>query len=115
MLNRAAAFVMLVLIPLSAFAAPKGRESTSLQVVSSNTRIHRTASGTVFAYTDLMFIQAKGKKLVYECVLRGNICPLMESGKTYTADQDGAFIYISMNTPEDKKALSVKFKQVGSW
>jgi hypothetical protein len=104
-----------MLIPLSVLAASNGRETTSLQVVSSNTRIHRTASGTVFAYTDLMFTQAKGKKLVYECVLRGNICPLMETGKTYTADQDGRFIYISMSAPEDKKATSVKFKQVGSW
>jgi len=52
---------------------------------------------------------------VYECVQRGNICPLVESGKSYTADREGDFIYISMSSPEMKKAFPVKFKQVGSW
>ena len=40
---------------------------------------------------------------------------MVESGETYTADQDGAYVRITMNTPEDKKAIEVKFKQVGSW
>ena len=115
MLKRGAKIVLLLLIPLAAFAGQKVRETTSVEVVSSNTRIHRTMSGTVFAYTDLMFIQAQGKKLVYECALRGNICPLMESGKTYTADRDGTYIYVVMGTPDDKKPVSVKFKQVGNW
>ena len=40
---------------------------------------------------------------------------MVESGNTYTVDRAGDFIYIPMNTPEDKKTISVKFKQVGSW
>jgi len=115
MLKKAVKYVLLTLIPVVAVAGPKGRETTSMQVVSSNTRIHRTMSGDVFAYTDLMFIQTNGKKLVYECALRGNICPLMETGKTYTADRDGAFMYVEMSQPDEKKPLSAKFKQVGSW
>ena len=113
MLKRTAKIAFLLLIPLSAFATPK--ETTTFQVVSSNTRIHRSTSGSVFTYTDLMLIQVNGKRLVYECVQRGNICPLVDSGKTYTADRDGVFIYISMSSPEVKKAFSVKFRQVGSW
>jgi len=115
MLKKAAKLALLTLIPVVALAGPKGRETTSMQVVSSNTRIHRTMSGNVFAYTDLVFIQTNGKKLVYECALRGNICPLMESGKIYTADRDGAYMYVTMNLPDEKKPMSAKFKQVGSW
>jgi len=80
MLKRTAKIAFLLLIPLSAFATPK--ETTTFQVVSSNTRIHRSTSGSVFTYTDLMLIQVNGKRLVYECVQRGNICPLVDSGKT---------------------------------
>jgi hypothetical protein len=115
MTSKAARIALLVLIPLSAFATPKARETITLQVVSSNTRIHGSFSNTAFAYTDIMFTTFNGKKVVYECVQRGNICPLVESGKSYTANLEGDFIYISMSSPEMKKAFPVKFKQVGSW
>lgn len=115
MLNKIKKIAFLVLIPLSAFATPKVKETITLQVVTSNTRIHGASSRNVFAYTDLMFTQLNGKKIVYQCVQRGNICPMVESGKAYTADKRGGFIYFTMDTPTDKKPLSVKFRQVGSW
>jgi len=115
MLNTAAKIAFLILIPLSVFATPKEKETISLQVVTSKTRIHSAYANNVFAYTDLVFTQFNGKKVVYQCVQHGDICPMMESGKTYTADRAGGFVYFSMNSPDDKKALSVKFKQVGSW
>jgi len=115
MLKTTAKIAFLVLIPLTAFATPKERGTTTLQVVTSKTKIHGSSSGDIFTYTDLMFTQINGKKVVYECVQRGDICPVMESGKTYTADQEGAFIYILMSSPGDKKNHSAKFRQVGSW
>jgi hypothetical protein len=84
MLNQAAKLAFLVLIPLSAFPVPKGRETITLQVISSKTKIH-SSSGNVFSYTDLMFTQINGKKVVYACDQRGDVCPLMESGETYDA------------------------------
>jgi hypothetical protein len=114
MLNRAAKIAFLVLIPLSAFATPKERETATLQVITSKTKIHGASPGNIFTYTDLMFTEVNGKRVVYECVQRGDICPVMEPGKTYTADREGAFIYILMSSPGDKKALSAKFRQVGS-
>ena len=115
MLTRAAQIAFLVFISLSAFAMPKGREVTTLQVVTSKIKIHGTSAGTIFSYTNLMFTQVNGKKLVYECVQRGDICPVLEPGETYTADRQGDFIYILMMSPVDKKALPAKFRQVGSW
>jgi hypothetical protein len=115
MLNKVAKIAFSVLIPLIAFATPKGKETVKLQVVSSKTKIHRSSSGNVFIYTDLMFTLVDGKKVVYTCDQRGEACPLMEDGKTYTADRVGDFIHISMSAPEGKKPFSVKFKQVGSW
>jgi hypothetical protein len=114
MLNRAAKIAILVLIPLSAFAAPKGKE-TSIQVVSLKTKIHNSSSGSLFTYTDLLFTEVNGKRIVYECVQRGDICPLLESGKTYIADQEGSYIYFPMSTPKDNRVFPVKFRQVGSW
>jgi hypothetical protein len=115
MLNKSAKIAVLVLIPFSAFATPKGRETITLQVVSSKTKIHVSSPNNIFSYTDVMFTQVDGKKMVYACDQRGDICPLMESGKTYTADREGNFIYISMRSPEDKKPFSVKYKQVEVW
>jgi hypothetical protein len=114
MLNRAAKIAILVLIPLCAFATPKGKE-TSIQVVSLKTKIHNSSSGGVFTYTNLLFTEVNGKKIVYECVQRGDICPLLESGKTCTADQEGTYIYFPMSTPQDNKVFPVKFRQVGTW
>jgi len=62
-----------------------------------------------------MFAQVNGKNIVYECAQRGDICPVLEAGKSYTADQEGAFLYVSMSSPEDKKDISAKFREVGSW
>ena len=115
MLNKVAKIGFLVLIPLIAFATPKGRETITLQVVSSKTQIHGSSSGNAFIYTDLMFTLVDGKKVVYTCDQRGEACPLMEDGKTYTADRVGGVIYISMSAPGDKKPFSVKYKQLGSW
>jgi hypothetical protein len=110
MLNRAAKIAFLLLIPLSAFAT-----TTTLQVVTSKTKIHNSSGGNIFVYTNLMFTEVNGKRVVYECVQSGDICPMVEPGKTYTVDRKGAYIYVTLNTPEDKKAVSVKFRQVGSW
>jgi len=112
--NRAAVIAVLILAPLSAFATPNGKVTRTFQVDNATTRIHGS-SGTAFSYTDLVFTQIDGKKVVYECVQRGDICPMLEPGKSYTADQDGAFLYVPMTAPELKKAVSAKFKLVGSW
>jgi hypothetical protein len=114
MLNRVTKIAVLVLIPLSAFASPKGKE-TSIQVVSLKTKIHNSSSGSLFTYTNLLFTEVNGKRIVYECVQRGDICPLLESGKTYIADLEGAYIYLPMSTPKDSRVFPVKFRQVGSW
>jgi len=115
MLNSVAKIAFLILIPLSAFGIPKEKGSAKLQVVTSRTKIHGSSPGNIFTYTDLIFTEINGKKIVYECIQRGDICPILESGKTYTADQQGSVIYILMSSPENKKELSAKFKQVGSW
>jgi hypothetical protein len=115
MLNRIMKIAFLILIPLSAFATPKVRETITLQVVTSNTRIHGASTKNLFAYTDLLFAQLNGKKIVYQCVQHGDVCPMMDSGKSYTADRKGAYIYISMGFPDNKKDLFIKFRQVGSW
>lgn len=115
MLSRVAKIALLILMPVSAFAIPKEKGSATLQVVTSKTKIHGSSPGNIFTYTDLIFTEVNGKRVVYECVQRGDICPILESGKTYTADQQGSVIYILMSSPENKKELSAKFKQVGSW
>jgi hypothetical protein len=115
MLIKAAKIACFVLIPLGAFASPKERGTTKLEVVTARTQIHGSSSGNMFSYTNLMFTQVNGKKLVYECAQRGDVCPVLESGQTYTAEQDGAYLYLSMSSPEGKKDLSVRFKLVGSW
>lgn len=120
MFNRIAAIGFFVLIPLSAFATPKtkepkGKETIALQVVSSKTRINSASDRNIFTYTDLMFTQFNGKRIVYECAQRGDTCPMVESGQTYTAERDGAYIHITMAFSDDQKSLPIKFKQVGTW
>ena len=110
MFNKIARIAFFILIPLSAFAG-----TTTIQVVSSNTKVHNNSTGDVFVYTDLVFTKLNGKKVVYECVQHGDFCPMVESGRSYTVEQKGAFIYITMNAPEEKKASAIKFRQVGSW
>jgi hypothetical protein len=113
--NRIAKIAILLFIPLAVVAAPKEKGSTTIQVVTARTKIHGTSSGNIFTYTDLMFTQVNGKNVVYECVQSGDICPVLESGKDYTADVNGIFLYLPMTSPESKKAGSAKFKKVGSW
>ena len=114
MSNRSAKLAVLLLTPLSVLAAPNGKVARTLQVSNSTTRIHGS-SGNAFSYTDLVFTQIDGKKLVYECVQRGDICPMLEPGKSFDAEQDGSYLYIPVTAPELKKAISAKFKLVGSW
>lgn len=83
--------------------------------MTAKTKIHGSSSGDMFTYTNLVFAEVNGKKLVYECAAPGDVCPVMASGETYTATQDGTFVYVPMSSPEGKKDLSVKFKRVGSW
>jgi hypothetical protein len=114
MLNKLARITLVVLIPITALGTPKGKETIQLQVVSSRTRIHGAAPD-VFSYTDLMFTRINGKNVVYECSQRGDECPLVEDGKTYSADRMGNVIFISMTSPEGNRSLRVKYKEVGSW
>jgi hypothetical protein len=115
MLNKIAKIAFSVLIPLIAFATPNGKETIKVQVVSSKTKVHGSSSGNVFVYTDFMLTLVDGKKVMYACAQRGDLCPPMEDGKTYTADRMGNFIYFSMTSPESKKPFSVKYKEIGSW
>jgi hypothetical protein len=115
MLRICATIAFLVLVPLSAFANRKEKGTTKLHVVTARTQVHDSSSGDKFTYTDLMFTEINGKKAVYECAQKGDVCPILEAGETYTVDQDGAVVYVPMTSPEGKKDTSAKFKQVGSW
>jgi len=114
MFNRSAKIAFLVFVPLCVLAAPKEKGTAKVQVVTARTHIH-SSSGNMFSYTGLMFTEVNGKKIVYECAQSGDLCPILESGETYTASQDGRYLYIPMNSPQGKKDVPVKFKQVGSW
>jgi hypothetical protein len=76
---------------------------------------HGTSPSELFHYTDVMFTRVNGKNVMYECVQRGNLCPLMEAARTYTADRAGDFIHISISLPSGNRPISVKYKQLGSW
>ena len=112
---RSAKLLFLVLIPWFVFAAPKEKGAAKVQVVTARTQIHSSSSGNMFSYTGLMFTEVNGKKIVYECAQSGDLCPILESGETYTASQDGRYLYIPLSSPEGKKDAPVKFKRVGSW
>lgn len=103
-----------VCIPLCAIAGPKEKKTTTFEAVRVRTQIHGS-SGKMFTYTNQIFAQINGRRLVYECAQRGDICPVLESGKTYSGDQDGNFLYLAASFPDGQKDLAVKFKQVGSW
>jgi uncharacterized protein (AIM24 family) len=115
MWNKSAKFALLLLIPACALANQKEKGTAKVQVVTARTKIHGSSSGNMFSYTNLMFAEVNGKKVVYECAEPGDICPVLESGRTYVATQDGAFVYLPLNAPAEKKELSVRFKQVGNW
>ncbi|HEV7968329.1 MAG TPA: hypothetical protein VGP19_12205 [Candidatus Acidoferrales bacterium] len=82
MIKRPAGIALLALIPLSAVAVRKLKETVTLRVVRSNTRIHRSSPHNIFSYTELIFAQGNGNRIVYPYVLRGDICPTVESGQT---------------------------------
>jgi hypothetical protein len=115
MLKALAVIILAGVIPIGALAMPKERESIQVQVVSSQRKTHGSPPGEVFHYTDVMFARVNGKNVTYECVQHGNLCPLMDSGKTYAADREGDFIYISMSLPNGNRPISVKYKQLGGW
>jgi hypothetical protein len=116
MLKNPAYIFFFVLIPLCAIAGPKERKTTTFQAVRVRTEIHgSSSSGKMFTYTNQVFAQINGRRLVYECAQRGDICPVLETGKTYSGDQDGSFLYLAASFPDGQKDLSVKFRQVGSW
>ena len=116
MLNRSAKIALVALIPLCALAGPKEKGTAKVQVVTARTQIHNSSSGSMFSYTDLVFTEINGKKFVYECAQSGDICPVLESGQSYTVNQDGQYLYFPMNAPESKKKdIAGKFKRVGSW
>ncbi len=115
--NKVATAVFLLLIPMVVFAAPKNKETASIQVevVSTRTNIHGSPPHDVFSYTDVMFTHVNGKNVVYVCAQKGDACPLMQTGKTYPANQVGDFIYILLTSPDDKKPVPVKYKETGNW
>lgn len=117
MLNRSAKIVFFILVPLCALAGPKEKGTAKVQVVTARTQIHSSSSGNMFSYTNLVFTEINGKKLVYECAQSGDICPVLESGQSYTVNQDGDYLYFPLNAPEAKakKDVAGKFKRVGSW
>lgn len=115
MMSRTARIVFFVLIPFFAFATQKEKPATLLEVVTVRTQVHSSPTGDMFAYTGLIFAQVNGKRLVYECAQKGDLCPVLEAGKAYAGAQDGAFFYIPMSFPNGQKDISVRFKQVGSW
>jgi hypothetical protein len=102
-----------MLMPIILSANAKQRETIQLIVLSSKTQIHGQHPPDVFEYTDLMFTQVAGKHVTYECDQRGDVCPIMEAGKIYSADRIGNEIYISIVV--GKMRTPVKFRQVGSW
>lgn len=120
MLRNPAYIFFFVLIPLCAIAGPKEKskekKTTTFEAVRVRTQIHGSSgSGKMFTYTNQIFAQIDGRRLVYECAQRGDICPVLESGKMYSGDQDGHFLYLASSFPDGQKDLSVRFKQVGSW
>jgi hypothetical protein len=99
-----------------ALATPtnKSAESVQIEVVSTKTNYHGNAPN-VFKYTDVLFARVNGKNLVYACVQRGDECPLMQNGKSYPAERVGGYIYISMDAPDSKKPMPIKFKETATW
>ena len=120
MRNKVARIILSVLIPITIFAAPKEKGTIELKVVSSETNIHSKTKihgfpDVAFVYTSVMFTQVNGTKVILACDQRGDLCPLMESGETYTVNRAGNAIYIPMSFPDEKRSFPVRYKQVGSW
>jgi hypothetical protein len=111
----AATTIALTLTP-AALATPtnKSAEAVQIEVVSTKTDYHGN-SPNVFKYTDVLFARVNGKNIVYACVQKGHECPLMQNGKSYPADRMGGYIYISMDAPDGKKPMPIKFKETATW
>lgn len=114
MLKTVARIILVAAIPIIAFATSNQRGTIDLEVVSSQTKTHGSSPGEVFRYSDVIFARVNGKNVTYECAQRGDVCPVVESGKTYSAEQDGNSIYIEMSLPNGKH-FSARYKQLGGW
>ena len=109
--------IFLVLVPVIGFAAPKSKDATPImfQVISTRTQIHGRPPN-VFSYTDVIFARVDGKNTIFVCDQKGDACPLMETGKTYSGDQVGDYMFLMLDpAPGEKRPTSVRFKQTGSW
>jgi hypothetical protein len=120
MRNKVARIFLSVLIPITIFAAPKEKGTIELKVVSSETKIHSETRihgfpGVVFIYTSVMFTQVNGTKVIYACDQRGDLCPLMNSGETYTVNRAENTIHIPMSFSDEKRSVPIRYKQVGNW
>ena len=117
MSSKTAILVLLMMVSAASIAASKKKgaaESIQFQVKSTKTAIHgRTPN--VFTYTQVMFVEVAGKRIVYSCDVRGDECPIMEAGKTYTADRAGDDIWFTMPVPDEKRPFEVRYKQIGTW
>lgn len=110
MRNKVAALIVFILLPIAVFSTTKERGTLEFKVVSSKLKVHNNG-GPVFTYTSVIFAQVGGMDVVFWCAQKGDLCPLMETGKTYTAERDGDVIYVPMSFPDDQHPLRVKYKQ----
>jgi hypothetical protein len=127
---RIAAIVVLILVPTVVFARQKPnkqRESVVVEVVSSKTKTHVShAWGTglsrnkmpddAYTYTDVFFAIVDEKHVVYSCVERKKVCPLLEPGSKLTVEQVGNSIYIPNPGSSENKPSVAHYELVGgSW
>src|SRR5436305_1244540 len=110
----AAIIVALSLLPIVTFSATKEKGTIEFKVVSFKTKVH-AAQGSIFSYTSIIFAQVGGMNVVLACAEKGDLCPLMDNGKTYTAEKDGDNVFIPMSFPDDKRPMRVRYKQAGTW
>lgn len=115
---RVARFAVAALILMAAsvaFASPKDRQNIQVQVVSSKTKTRGSSLDKIYTYTDVIYTMVDSQKVAFACQQKNDICPPMESGKTYSAERDGDDIYITMTAPGDKKPFAVKYGMIGPW
>jgi hypothetical protein len=118
MASKVAGVVLTALVLLSAsvaFATPKDRENIEIQVVSSKTKTRGSSLDKIFTYTDVIYTMVGSQKVAFECEQKNYVCPIMENGKTYSAERDGDTVYITMTAPGDKKPFPVKYGLIGPW
>jgi hypothetical protein len=114
MLTKIGAIAFSLLASPAVFAGPKHGQSAKMQVVSTKTGIHGSTSKT-FTATDAIWARVGDRKVMYACAERGDTCPLIRPGKNYDVNQDGKLIYISVDSPDEKRPWSAKYKEVGTW